>query len=105
MTRRERWVRRTRESVARALAGDDVPESASSLEDNLDINDYATGIGFIDRRSAREISAALVWLEKQGYVESMTFDRDDYDYAPGKHYMLTRAGREYARLAEEEPTR
>jgi len=85
---RERWVRRTRESVMRELAKEHVPLRATDLEDNLDISEYMPSFGFVDRRTEREISAALVWLEKQGYVTSMEYDRDDFDYEPGKHYIV-----------------
>ena len=100
----QRWVWRTRESVARALAGANVPESAASLEGNLDIGDYISGLGFIDRRSAKEISAALVWLEQNGLAESMEFGKDDYDYSPHKHYVLTKMGDAYARVVTANPT-
>lgn len=89
-TSREKWVRRTRESTARALRDEGGLGSAASLEGNLDISWYATGLGFIDQRSEREISAALRWLVKQGYAERMTF-RSPFD-PPGVCYELTRHG-------------
>lgn len=94
---RERWVRRTRWSVARALAADEQPTRAQDLVDNLDITTYLSGIGFVDLRSEREISAALRWMVKEHLAEEMTFSRDDYDYAPGKHYAITAPGIVFAR--------
>jgi hypothetical protein len=99
-TSRERWVRRTRESVHRYLAGSRVPESAQSIEDNLDIGVW-TSIGLMDRRSAREINAALRWLVAQGYATALPKEhRDPYD-PPGKLYQLTRTGRDNVPAKEE----
>lgn len=89
-TSRQKWVRETRESVLRALLAEcGVPMSAASLDGNLDVSDYFTGIGFIGVRSQREISAALVWHEKQGNVQQV--ERDPID-PPGKCYILTDQG-------------
>jgi hypothetical protein len=99
-TSRVRWVRRTRESVARALVREGVPSRASDLEDNLDITHYVTGLGFLDQRTEREISAALRWLVSQGYAEAMTFDRG----APGIHYTITEPGRKFARSTDNTET-
>lgn len=94
---RERWVRRTRESVVRALAGDwSGGATAAHLEDNLDIGEYMPSLGFVDRRSMLEIQAALRWLAKQGLVEEVAVTKDErreFDMKPGqKMYRLTRAG-------------
>lgn len=83
-TSRARWVRETRESVLRALLDErGVPQSAGSLEDNLDVTHW-TSIGPMGVRSAREIGAALRWLEQQGLAEAV--ERDEYD-PPGKVYV------------------
>jgi hypothetical protein len=92
-----RYVRETRWSVARALAKEQVPMRARDLEGNLDISDYLPSLGFVGVRTEREISAALRWLVEQGYAESMTFERDDYDYRPGIHYSATNEGIAFAR--------
>lgn len=100
-TGQSKWVRETRWSVIRALAGEQVPVRARDLEGNLDISTYMPSLGFSGVRSEREISAALRWLVEQGYAESMTFERDDYDYQPGVHYSATLEGIEFARRTGE----
>jgi hypothetical protein len=87
---RQAWVRRTRESVLRQLSREYVACSAGYLEDNLDITGYSHGFGFYDRRSAREISAALRWLVAQGYAEEV-HERVPDD-PPGKLYVVTTRG-------------
>lgn len=74
-TSRQCWVRETRESVHRALARE-YAASAAALEGNLDITRYSTGLGFTGVRSAREINAALRWLESKGWARR-TGDTDD----------------------------
>jgi hypothetical protein len=89
-TQRQRWVRRTRESVMRQLAREGV-STAGSLVDNLDIS-WWSSIGPMDVRSQREISAALNWLVQQGFAEVIDEKlRDPYD-PPGKLYDLTLEG-------------
>lgn len=93
MTGRERWVQRTRESVLRALEREHGgPETAQSLEGNLDISTYMPSLGFVDQRTEREIAAALRWLAVQGWVEEA--EREPYDPPGGKLYRLTPAGRD-----------
>lgn len=102
-TSRERWVRRTRESVARQLYREGGPISAQVLEDNLDITRYMPSLGFADRRTQSEISSALTWLVKNGYAEVVE-DRQPYD-PPGKLYELTTKGWDMAKesLVYDEP--
>lgn len=102
-TSRERWIRRTRESVARQMVREGVPVSAQALEDNLDITRYMPGLGFVDRRTRGEISAALMWLTKNEYAK-VTLERQKED-PPGKLYKLTTKGWDMAKesLVYDEP--
>lgn len=92
MTRREtgrqKWVRETRESVHRALRSEFVA-SAGYLEGSLDVGGYSTGFGFYGQRSAREIAAALRWLEAQGFARR-TGEKDEV-YG-GDLFELTEVG-------------
>lgn len=91
-TSQQKWVRRTRESVLRAIAKEGIPVSAGYLEDCLDITTYYTGLGFVDRRSQREVSAALRYLVTQGHARRLdASERDVYD-PPGTLYECTPAG-------------
>lgn len=85
-----RWVRRTRESTARFLAGEGIPHSAGSIEGNLDITSWGPSIGTIDTRTRAEISAALRHLHQKGYVEEVK-DRPE-DAPPGKLFQITDHG-------------
>lgn len=92
---RKRWVRRTRESVARALEAERIPMSAGYIEGNLDITSYVGGgFGFRDQRTEREISHALRWLVEEGYAERV--DERDPEDPPGVLYAITLTGIKYA---------
>jgi hypothetical protein len=103
---RERWVRRTRESVARYLMRYVGPFCAQEIEGNLDLTQYSA-LGFLDQRSSREISAALRWLVEQGYAEEVEIEPwqlSEIEHPDAKHYQLTQAGFEFAQRVSEEPT-
>lgn len=91
-TARERWVRETRESVLRLLAKERIPLSACELEGNLDISTYSSGLGFMGRRSAREISSALRWLAGMGYVRRLSEDERTPVDPKGVLYEVTAEG-------------
>lgn len=100
MNSRDRWIARTRESAARKLAEDGVPQTAGSLLDNLDITRYMPSLGFIDQRTEREISAALRWMVGQGYAEEVHPDYPgqfaEYGMRGRVAYQLTNKGMSYA---------
>lgn len=74
--------------------------SAQSLEGNLDVGTYISGMGFVGVRSSREIGAALRYLEGEGFARRLTKDeRCEYD-PPGVIYEVTLAGLERAARTE-----
>lgn len=97
----QRWVRRTRESVMRQLVRERIPMSQQGLEDNLDITRYVPALGFVDRRSEREIGAALRWLSARGYARRLREDERQRDDWPGVLYEATVLGEAWAKETEE----
>jgi DNA-binding PadR family transcriptional regulator len=104
----ERWVRRTRESVARLIVEEwyGGPVNAAGLTDNLDITTYYSGIGFIDRRSEAEVYAALNWMAKVGLASVVAREDRDPELEPRrqKQYQLTDRGLQWAQHVKENPT-
>jgi hypothetical protein len=94
-TSRARWVRETRESTGRLLLWEEV-HSALGMEGNLDIGDYVTGLGFRGVRSAREIGAALRWMEREGYAIELPAVCRNVEDPPGVLFQITDKGRRWA---------
>jgi hypothetical protein len=106
MTSRDQWRAATRASVLRALNTYGVPVSAAVLVDDLDVVSYFHSVGFVGRRTQREVSAALAALESIGAARRVPESERDADDPPGvlyepTPYGYTRAEREACRTAEQ----
>lgn len=100
-TGQQKWIRHTREAVARALRKSGMPETQNSLEHNLDVGDYLPTLGGMTGvRSAREIGAALRWLKEQGYARVLKPEERLPEDPKDMLYEITPKGAKFASLTK-----